>query len=69
MLSKISITENLSRSFNLLPEIAMMSKRSIDYKLIKTIGSNPKIELILNSNPENASDPKKLYHKLVLIVS
>ncbi len=64
-----SITEKLIKRFNLLPEIVMLSKRSIDDKLIKAIESNPKIELILNNNPENASDPEKLYHKLVLAFS
>jgi hypothetical protein len=57
------------RSFNLLPQIAIGSKRSIDYKLIKAIDHNPEIELILNSNPENAQDPKELHRKLVIALS
>jgi len=69
MFLSISITENLNRHFNLLPEIAMFSTRSIDNKLIKAIGSDVEIKFILDINPENASYPTALYHKLILAPS
>jgi hypothetical protein len=61
--------DRLLKRFNLLPETAEESKFSIDDELIKTIQLNPDVELILNSNPNIASDPEKLYHKIVSVIS
>jgi len=59
----------LTKRFNLLPEIAEESKFSIDDELIATIQFNPDAELFLNSDPNIASDPQKLYQKIVSALS
>ncbi len=65
----ITSTDKLRQRFNLLPETAEKSEFSIDEKLISAIEVNPDIELILNSNPEIASKPEKLYHKIISALS
>jgi hypothetical protein len=61
--------DRLIKRFNLLPEIAEESNFSIDGELIATIQFNRDIELFLNSNPNIASDPEKLYRKIVSALS
>jgi len=57
--------DRLTKRFNLLPDEAEESKFSIDDELITTIQFNPDIELFLNSDPNIAADPEKLYRKIV----
>lgn len=61
--------ERLAKRFNLLPETAEESKFSIDDELIATIQFNQDLELFLNSNPNIASDPDKLYRKILSALS
>ncbi len=61
--------DRIIKRFNLLPETAEGSKFSIDGELILTIQGNPDVKLILNSDPDIASDPEKLYRKIVSVLS
>jgi hypothetical protein len=61
--------DRLTKRFNLLPEMVEGSKFSIDDELIFTIQLNPDVELILNSNPDIASNPEKSYRKIVSALS